>query len=79
MEKKLFNTILSCLSLPSKQLLFDKGIKLPAAVNLGSPLFDYISFCGFPTDYIIGRIIIETMGVDIETESWKKMIQIEIE
>src|SRR5947207_12518197 len=45
---KLFNTILSCLPFPSKQLLSNNGIKLSSEILLRSPLFDYISFCEFP-------------------------------
>src|SRR5438270_11985265 len=54
-EKRLFNTILSCLLLSSKQLLSDNGIKLPSAVLKGVPLFNYIGFCEFPTHYIINK------------------------
>ena len=39
-EKRLFNTILSCLQPSSKQLLSNNGIKLPSAVLSGVPLFD---------------------------------------
>src|SRR5437868_12898651 len=56
-EKRLFNTILSCLSPSSKQLLSNNGVKLPSAVLLGVPLFDYIGFFEFPTHYIINKII----------------------
>src|SRR5581483_10335566 len=49
--KKLFDTILSCLSPLSKQLLSNNGVKLPSEVLLRSPLFDYINFCKFPRNY----------------------------
>ena len=54
-EKRLFNTILSCLPPSSKQLLSDNGVKLPSEVLSGAPLFDYIGFCEFPRHYIINK------------------------
>src|SRR5436190_11084242 len=56
-EKKLFNTILSCLSPSSKQLLFYNDIKLPSTIHLKTPLFNYISFCKFPKAVFINKII----------------------
>src|SRR5436305_15265871 len=50
--RRLSNTILSCLPPSSKQILSDNGVKLPLVALLGSPLFDYISFCTFPTHHI---------------------------
>src|ERR1044072_4900357 len=43
-EKKLFNTILSCLPSSSKQLLSNCDIKLPSTKPT---LFNYIGFCRF--------------------------------
>ncbi|PKK74502.1 hypothetical protein RhiirC2_708830 [Rhizophagus irregularis] len=54
-EKKLFNTILSCLSLTSKKLLNDNNIKLPIIKK--PPIFNYISFCEFPEAEIVDNII----------------------
>src|ERR1044072_4678180 len=56
-SEKLFNTMLSCLPLPSKQLLSDNDIKLPSTILLKTPLFNYISFCEFPEDEIINKIM----------------------
>src|ERR1051325_6062620 len=57
-ETYFFNTILSCLPSSSKQLLSDNGAKLPSEILLRSPLFDYISFCEFPTDKIV-KVMVE--------------------
>src|SRR4051794_34761378 len=46
--KKLINTILSCLSSSSNQLLSENDIKLPSTIFSKTPLFNYISFCKFP-------------------------------
>src|ERR1051325_8740140 len=56
-DRKLYNTILSCLQISSKQLLPDNGVKLSSTIISSSPLFDYISFCKFPTALIINEII----------------------
>src|ERR1051325_5092843 len=56
-EKKLFNTILSCLPNSSKQILSDNGVQLPSTILSNSPLFDYISFCKFPSAQTINKII----------------------
>jgi hypothetical protein len=54
-EKKLFNTILSCLPLTSKKLLIDNKIKLP---NLKErPIFNYIRYCEFPEAEIVDNIV----------------------
>src|SRR5436190_19447793 len=55
--KKLLNTILSCLPSSSKQLLSDNGVRLPSTILSSSPLFDYISFCKFPSTQTINKII----------------------
>ena len=55
-QKKIINTILSCLPSSSKQLLSDNDIKLPSTIFLKAPLFNYISFCEFQFGTII-RII----------------------
>ncbi|RIA98967.1 hypothetical protein C1645_870358 [Glomus cerebriforme] len=57
LEKKWFNTILSCISPSSKQLLFDNNIELPSTILLKSPLFNYISFCEFPEAIVINKIV----------------------
>ena len=54
--EKLFNTILSCLSLSSKQFLTDNDIKLPSIIPLKPPLFNYANFCRFPDYGIISKI-----------------------
>ena len=56
-DRKLYNTILSCLQISSKQLLPDNGVKLSSTIISSSPLFDYISFCKFPTALTINVII----------------------
>ncbi|RIA87518.1 hypothetical protein C1645_807280 [Glomus cerebriforme] len=61
-EEKIFNTILSCLPLSSKQLLFDNNIKLPSTILLKPPLFNYISFCNFPETEVIKKIIEMVLG-----------------
>ncbi|GBB99583.1 hypothetical protein RclHR1_03570011 [Rhizophagus clarus] len=61
-EEKIFNVILSCLPLSSKQLLFDNGIKLPSTILLNTPTFNYISFCKFPENEIIKKIIEMVLG-----------------
>src|SRR5581483_10931565 len=76
-EKRLFNTILSCLPPSSKQLLFDNGIKLPSAVLLEVPLFDYIGFCEFPMHYIINKII-KTVGYFTEKPEIYNLFEKEI-
>ena len=53
-KKKLFNTILSCLPSPSKRILSNNNIKLP---HSNPPLFNYVSFCEFPSTEIVGGII----------------------
>src|ERR1044072_2162511 len=56
-EIRLFNTILSCLPLSSKQLLSDNDIKLPSTILLKTPLFNYISFCEFPDSEFVNDIV----------------------
>src|ERR1051325_8958344 len=56
-DEKLFNTILSCLPTPSKQILSNNGVQLPSTILSSSPLFDYISFCKFPVAEAINKII----------------------
>src|ERR1051325_5069321 len=56
-KKKMYNTILSCLSPSSKQLLSDNNIKLPSTILSKPPLFNYTSFCEFPDAYITNRIV----------------------
>src|SRR5688572_18607474 len=56
-QKKLFQTILSCLSFTSKQFLIKNKIKLPKKILLKSPTFNYISFCNFPKSIIINEIM----------------------
>ena len=51
------NTILSFLPSSSKQFLSDNDIKLPSTILLKPPLFNYISFCAFPNNQVVGRII----------------------
>ena len=57
LEKKVYNIILSCLPSPSKQLLFNNNIELPSTILLKPPLFNYISFCPYPSTSIINEII----------------------
>src|SRR5436190_13609585 len=56
-SEKLFNTILSCLPLSSRQLLSDNDIKLPSTILLKTPLFNYISFCKFPYPGSVDEIV----------------------
>ena len=56
-KRKVFNMILSCLSITSKQLLSDNDINLSSTIPLKSSLFNYISFCRFPTSKIVDKII----------------------
>src|SRR5688500_12913828 len=56
-ERKLFNTILFCLPISSKQLLIDNGVKLQLSLMTGQPLFKYISFCTFPNNSIVYKMI----------------------
>src|ERR1043166_7537199 len=56
-EKKLFNIILSCLPSPSKQYLSNNKIALPATILLNPLIFNYISFCEFPSAETIHKII----------------------
>jgi hypothetical protein len=60
--EKIFNIILSCLPLSSKQLLFDNGIELPSTILLKTPTFNYISFCKFPESEVIKKIIEKVLG-----------------
>ncbi|GET03563.1 hypothetical protein GLOIN_2v1592804 [Rhizophagus clarus] len=53
---KTINTILSCLPISSKQILSDNNIKLPSTILLKPPLFNYISFCEFPSSEVINKI-----------------------
>jgi hypothetical protein len=59
---KTINTILSCLSPTSKQILTDNDIKLPSTILLKPPLFNYISFCEFPSSEIIEKITDVVLG-----------------
>src|SRR3954468_24391669 len=56
-EKKLFNTILFCLPISSKQLLTDNDVKLQLSLMTDQPLFKYISFCTFPNNSIVYQMI----------------------
>jgi hypothetical protein len=56
-DKKLFNTILSCLPISSKRLLIDNGVKLRSSLMIGQLLFKYISFCTFPNNSIVYKMI----------------------
>src|SRR5688572_321762 len=55
-KKKIFNVILSCLPSSSRQFLSDNYIKLPSFL-LKPPLFNYISFCQFPTTETVSEIV----------------------
>ncbi|PKC75717.1 hypothetical protein RhiirA1_448506 [Rhizophagus irregularis] len=70
-ERKLFNTILFCLPISSKQLLIDNGVKLQLSLMTGQPLFKYISFCTFPNNSIVYKMI-EMVLVD-DYSSLKQM------
>ncbi|RIA96738.1 hypothetical protein C1645_754178 [Glomus cerebriforme] len=56
-ESIFFDTILSWLPSPSRQLLSDNYIILPQKVHSEPPLFNYISFCKFPENEAIKRIM----------------------
>jgi len=56
LEKKLFNTILSCLPSSSKQELSHFGVKLSSDLSK-PPLLNYISFCQFPNAKKIDKIV----------------------
>ena len=57
-----FNTILSFLPSSSKQFLSDNDIKLPSTILLKPPLYSYISFCDFPDNQVVKRIIEMVLG-----------------
>ncbi|RGB23230.1 hypothetical protein C1646_774821 [Rhizophagus diaphanus] len=61
-EEKIFNIILSCLPLSSKQLLLVNDIKLSSKIFLNTPTFNYISFCKFPENEVIRKIIEMVLG-----------------
>ncbi|CAG8648864.1 9111_t:CDS:2 [Rhizophagus irregularis] len=61
-EEKIFNIILSCLPLSSKQLLLVNDIKLSSKILLNTPTFNYISFCKFPENEVIRKIIEMVLG-----------------
>jgi hypothetical protein len=56
-KEKFSDTILSCLPISSKQLLFDNDIKLPSTILLKPLTFNYVSFCKFLRDENIDNII----------------------
>ena len=56
-ERKLFNTIISCLPSSSKKLLSDNDFKSFSTI-LSKPIsFNYISFCEFPNPKIVDKIV----------------------
>src|SRR2546423_12903052 len=71
-EKKLFNTILSCLSSSSNQFLSDNDIKLPSTIFSKTPLFNYVSFCKFPDYILICKIAIMIFGEDLNPAEYPK-------
>ncbi|RIA79005.1 hypothetical protein C1645_831972 [Glomus cerebriforme] len=82
LEKKLYNTILSCLPTSSKQFLSNHNIKLPSTIFTKPPLFNYISFCEFPEpedingiiNMVLGRFSSNDKRIILEKETYKLFI-----
>jgi hypothetical protein len=55
--EKFSNTILSCLTTSSKQLLFDNDIKLPLTAFSKFPTFNYVSLCKYLRSETIDKIV----------------------
>src|ERR1041384_8333353 len=67
-ERKLFDTILSCLPSSSQKLLSDNDIKLFSTILSKPASLNYISFCMFPDAKVVDKII--EMVFEEEFNSW---------
>src|SRR3954453_2564320 len=74
-ERKLFNTILSCLPSSSKKLLSDNNIKLFSTILL-KPTFNYVSFCEFPDAKTVDKIV--EMVSDVSDDHQRNLLEQEI-
>ncbi|GBC06697.1 hypothetical protein RclHR1_00070064 [Rhizophagus clarus] len=70
-RKSFSNIILSCLPPSSKQLLSDNNIKLPSTILSKPLLFNYISFCQFPSPRFIDSIV-DMVFKNIESTKYDK-------
>src|ERR1043165_1410723 len=70
LEKKLYNTILSCLPSSSKQLISENDIKLPSTKT---PLFNYVSFCIFPNFMEVVSIVNMVLEEEFDPRNLKQI------